>query len=116
MLVLEQWVYFIASNRSEYVKFNDAYDYIKIINTSEDGAIINTRELHNISRYQNPFTSLMNTQFVYSESQLKNARDLYRRNTDFSYILTGLWYLLNVVDASVDAHLFEFEVNDDLTF
>ncbi|OQX76797.1 MAG: hypothetical protein B6D61_08230, partial [Bacteroidetes bacterium 4484_249] len=39
----------------------------------------------------------------------------YRRNRDLTYILTGVWYLLNVVDAAVDAHLFTWEVDENLS-
>lgn len=109
-------IYFIADNRSEYKKFSAAYDYIEEYGntTSDDGTTTppddgTTLPDEDIPEPPNEYAEL------YSSTQLKSARDLYRRNLDFSYILTGLWYLLNVVDASVDAHLFEFEVNDNLT-
>ena len=34
---------------------------------------------------------------------------------DFDFIIIGLVYFLNIVDASVDAHLFNFDVSDDLS-
>ena len=33
-----------------------------------------------------------------------------------SYIITGLIYVFNIVDAAVDAHLFNFPKNDNLSF
>ncbi|MCF8368017.1 MAG: hypothetical protein K9G76_03185 [Bacteroidales bacterium] len=46
---------------------------------------------------------------------LKANKDFYRRNRDLNYILTGLWYMLNVVDATVDAHLYTWEVDENLS-
>lgn len=86
--------YFIISNRSEYKKFREAYDYV----TSEDTIPIN-------NNYVNK----------YSVDQLSSARDYYRRNMEFSIILSGFWYLLNIVDANVDAHLFDYDISDDLS-
>lgn len=52
---------------------------------------------------------------VYSDNDLKLLRDYYRRNRDLSLIFAGLVYVLNIVDASVDAHLFYFDVSDNLS-
>ena len=49
-----------------------------------------------------------------NESQIRRRVDFFRRNRDFFIILTGALYLLNVLDAHVDAHLHEFEVNEQL--
>lgn len=44
-----------------------------------------------------------------------NIREGFRRYRDLNIIFTGLWYVLNVVDAYVDSHLREFNVTDDLS-
>lgn len=55
-------------------------------------------------------------QFGYTYSQLKDLKEHYRRNRDVSYfILTGI-YILNIVDASVNAHLFNYDISDDISF
>lgn len=51
-----------------------------------------------------------------SASQLRLIVDDYRRWLDLSVIATALVYALNIIDAHVDAHLFDFDVSDDLTF
>jgi len=43
----------------------------------------------------------------------KDFRDFYRDQRDLFTIYMGLVYLLNLVDAYVDAHLFDFNVTED---
>ncbi|SFB97777.1 hypothetical protein SAMN05421780_102156 [Flexibacter flexilis DSM 6793] len=49
-----------------------------------------------------------------NEAQLRTGRDYYRRNRDLLIIVSAFTYLLNIADASVDAHLAGFNVSDDL--
>lgn len=44
----------------------------------------------------------------------RRLRNFYRDQRDNFTIYMGLLYLLNLIDAYVDAHLFDFNVNDDL--
>jgi hypothetical protein len=86
--------YFIGVNHSEYIKFKDAY----IWNVSGD----TTPPPNDYAvKYQ-------------SADQLKSGRDYYLRNFELSCILTGAWYILNILDASVDAHLINYDINDNL--
>lgn len=48
--------------------------------------------------------------------QMKNYKKLYRRNRDLSIILTAAFYLLNVMDAHVDASMKDFDVSDELAW
>lgn len=51
-----------------------------------------------------------------SEEELKLFRDTYRKNRDLSFAgLIGI-YVLNIIDANVDANLYDWNVNDDLSF
>lgn len=52
---------------------------------------------------------------AYSATFLKNLKDSYRRNRDLCIILTGGVYLLQILDAHVDAHLQDYDISDDLT-
>lgn len=52
---------------------------------------------------------------VYSDANLRELIDFYQRNRDISLIFTGVLYALNIIDASVDAHLKDFDVSDDLS-
>lgn len=51
----------------------------------------------------------------YTDDNLITLIDFYRRNRDFSVILTAGIYMINVLDAMVDAHLYEFDVSDELS-
>jgi hypothetical protein len=50
-----------------------------------------------------------------TENQLKDKKDFYRRNRDLSIILGSVFYLMNILDASVDANLMDFDISDDLS-
>jgi hypothetical protein len=83
-------IYFIQNNQKKLNKYQDAY-----ILRSNGG----------IDEYTD----------IYSNSQLLTIVDYYERNRDVSYIITAAIYLLNIVDASVDAHLFDFDISEDLS-
>ena len=50
-----------------------------------------------------------------SENNLIELKNYYKRNLDLSVIFMAVLYALNLVDAAVDAHLFNFDVSDDLS-
>ncbi len=86
--------YMIITNKTEYKAYKAAYEFEPV-----DENDLPPNDYYN----------------QYSKEQLQNVRDYYRMNMELSYILSGFWYLLNVVDASVDANLFDFKVSPDLT-
>ena len=53
-----------------------------------------------------------NTNF---QTQLKNRKDYYRRYRDLSIIITVGVYALSIIDAYVDAQLFDFDISPDLS-
>ncbi len=88
--------YFAKTNGNEYRDYRQAYDYKTGTNTdvSSDIIIIANK---------------------YSAENLITLRDYYRRNVELSWIIMTLWYGLNIIDATVDAHFFEYDIGDDLT-
>ena len=48
-------------------------------------------------------------------NELQNYRNEFRRNVDYSALFILVFWGLNIVDATVDAHLKEFDVSPDLT-
>ncbi|MFH0999902.1 MAG: DUF5683 domain-containing protein [Bacteroidota bacterium] len=86
--------YFSIINRQEYTKYRDAYAIKLALNglASEDPLINN-----------------------YSKEQLLSLREYYQSNLELNYILFGAFYLLQMIDATVDAHFHNFDINDNLS-
>jgi Family of unknown function (DUF5683) len=82
-------IYFYISNNKKYHLYRDAYK-------------------QRLEGLPDDYTYLDN-------SRLISAQKFYQKNRDLSALLTGLFYILNIVDANVDAHLMQFNVNDKLT-
>jgi len=51
----------------------------------------------------------------YQKEDLLTIKNYYRRNLEFTYIIGFAIYALNIIDATVDAHLFEFDMSDDIS-
>ena len=52
----------------------------------------------------------------YSISNILSQKSYYLRNMEISIGVFTILYVLNIIDALVDAHLFYFDVSDDLSF
>jgi hypothetical protein len=83
--------YMIAYNHGKYSSFRKAY----IWRNDDDSLTID-----NFPQYDG--------------EQLKVFRDSYRRNMELSVILTTAIYLLQILDATVDGHFFDFKVSQDM--
>ncbi|MDC0249271.1 DUF5683 domain-containing protein [Flavobacteriales bacterium] len=51
----------------------------------------------------------------YTDGNLRTLTEHYRRNREISALLFTLTYVLNIVDASVSAHLFNYDVHEDIS-
>ncbi len=47
--------------------------------------------------------------------RLQREMNRWRRNVEISYIVGAALYILNILDATVDAHLLDFDVGEDLS-
>ena len=87
--------YNIKVNSDEMRKFTAAYKYvINKENYPTDNKYV--------VRYKDP-------------NDLLRGRDFYRRKVELNIIWSAAWYILNVLDATVDAHFFDYDVSDNLT-
>lgn len=48
--------------------------------------------------------------------QVQRQRDTYRRDRDFYMIVTGIFYLLNIGEATTTAHFNNFDIDDNISF
>jgi hypothetical protein len=51
----------------------------------------------------------------YSDANLRELKTTSQRSRDLSFIIMGLLYVLNIIDANVDGHLKDFDVSEDLS-
>lgn len=82
--------YLAYNNQQQFNKYHDAYIL------REQGGI-------------DEFYNILNSQ------ALINEMEKYRRQRDISLIGLFAFYMIQIVDASVDAHLADFDVSDNLT-
>lgn len=88
-------VYFIIDNNKKYNQYRNEYK-----KRLANGGTIDTSD----PTYGNLTT----------ESVIRGQK-FYQKNRDLSVLITAGLYILNIVDANVDAHLLQFNVNDDLS-
>jgi hypothetical protein len=97
--------YFINFNNELYVKYKQAYS--DIIDTDP-----NTNSFKKLNVNPIFFEADKISQLT---ERLRLAKDGSRRNRDLVVISTAVFYALNIIDASVDANFFNFDISDDLT-
>lgn len=80
--------------------FGIYFTYVAIKNNNK---FIENRDLYDASiTPQNPS----------GDTRFKNLREFYRDQRDQFILYFGLLYLINIADAYVDAHLFDFDVSE----
>jgi len=103
--------YAINWNGNQYNGYKDAY--LDFIDPNPD---TNSWEDYRYGSYRstefNDWTEDMKRSFA---NTLKSARDFHRRNRDLSYIVTVGVYAIWIIDAYVDAQLFNFDISPDLS-
>lgn len=97
--------YFINFNNDLYIKYKQAYSDI----IDNDPTTNSFKDLKVNPIFFEPDKISQLTE------RLRIAKDGSRRNRDLVVISTAVFYALNIIDASVDAHFFKFDISDDLT-
>lgn len=99
--------YYINWNNKIYIESRTAYMDL----TDDDPETDSYLDLPFIEYYD--LTS--NSGIANLKKNLTRRQDYFHRNRDLLVILTAAFWGLNVIDASVDAHFFNFDISDDLT-
>lgn len=61
-------------------------------------------------------TSMLNPDMsYYSDENVLSLKKKYQRSMELAIAATAIIYTLNIVDAAVDAHLFYFDISNDLS-
>jgi len=61
-------------------------------------------------------TELLNPDYAdYENENIIQLKNDYRRNLEIAIGITAILYTLNIIDAMVDAHLYYFDISDDLS-
>lgn len=107
-------MYAITWNNRNYQDYSTAYKDI-ILDAEEPNRPV--EEFHTswqdfLGVGYDPKEWVSNTNF---QTQLKNKKDYYRRYRDLSIIITVGVYALSIIDAYVDAQLFDFDISPDLS-
>ncbi|HNX65985.1 MAG TPA: DUF5683 domain-containing protein [Bacteroidales bacterium] len=108
--------YFVAFNTSHYNKFMNAYRdftdknpatdrYIKVLQS-----VMDPKDYDPVL-YPNSYNA---SNAAWAKQQLENGVTYYRRYRDLSYIGIAAWYLVTILDANVDASLFDYNMGSDL--
>ena len=102
-------VYAIHFHNKYYKKYSSAYQDFLL------GDPNNKSYMYFVERAHLTEELVQGTYKQWFQTSLKNKKDYYRRYRDLSIFgMVGL-YALQIVDACVDAHFFNFDVSDDLS-
>jgi len=107
-------IYVLGWNNNNYKDYFQGY---RIIAQYSSAASLKPDErlfLDNLIK--NPSIRLENAStFTYVTDQLKSGKNFYRRNRDLTIICIAALHVLSIIDASVDANLFDFDISDDIS-
>ena len=104
-------IYAISWNNTQYTGYKSAYGDFTDSNPDTNSWL--AYKYYGYSDNPDEWTAQQREGFT---NALKNKKDYFRRYRDLSYIITVGLYALCMIDAYVDAQLFEFDISEDLSF
>jgi hypothetical protein len=103
--------YVMHELHDNYMLFKDML--YNILNEPAEPIIVGPDGLTSLGNYVRG-GQIVSSQYGLNTEQLRAQVTRWNRDRDFTVMLTAGWYLLQMVDAHVDAHLKEFDVNPEL--
>lgn len=95
-------IIYCALTASSYFIYSSARDMISFRNEF-------------INRRDGNTSALVPDYAIYNDENVLQLKNDYRSNMEIAIGVTAVLYLLNIVDAMVDAHLYYFDISDDLS-
>ncbi|NQY07855.1 MAG: hypothetical protein HRT68_17065 [Flavobacteriaceae bacterium] len=89
-------IFFYVRNDKQYDRFRTAYK-------------------NRLAGLPDEFTNPTTGEELLSNDALIDAQKFYSRNKEISLLVTIGLYVLNIIDANVDAHLMQYNVSEDLS-
>ena len=111
-------IYGMNWNISMYKKYKSAFaDYVEYTSqvVPEGGKKVKVNDETWRKVYIYDVSNFDSTKEEWFKSALKNRKDSYRRDRDLTVILMAGIYVLNIIDATVFAHFYDFDISDDLS-
>lgn len=106
--------YAITWNQMMYGDYSTAYkDYMHDSTSGKPSSEWHTSWQIFVPANSSPEAEINNTSF--RDNTLKRRKDYYRRYRDLSIIISAGVYLISLLDAYVDAQLFDFDISPDLS-
>ena len=94
-------IYFAVDNNNEFQRYRTAFKE-RLAGRVDEFTIVN------------PETGELTE--VFTDDALIDAQDFFRRRKELSILITAGLYVLQIIEANVDAHLSQYDVSDDITF
>ncbi|TAL69583.1 MAG: hypothetical protein EPN88_06560 [Bacteroidetes bacterium] len=107
-------IYSAGINSSNYNKYMKAYQDFTDTNPATDSYLkLIAADPAGYDPILYPKTAILSSTSYYKDGMLRMV-DYYKRYRDLSYIGIAGWYMLSILDANVDASLFNYDITDNL--
>jgi len=116
-------IYGIVWNQKHFREYRDAYiEWVRYMNALAENPDTPYPENPAWDKIPKSFDVQTDPYFqndagkTWFKNILNNRKNNFKRNRDLCYIVMAAIYAINIIDATVYAHFYDFDINDDLSF